>query len=446
MGKSHQKGWVSIRGKKWYGYFRRTILDPDTNQPRAVSTPVALGLKSEMTKFEAREKLEQEIARLTGHTTEEGVVKNGTVTLRWFVHNRYLPLKEADWKEETAKIKKHLIESDLLAEFGEVRLERFDKLILQTHLNKLARTRSKDRVLQCRAYIRSVFAEAVDQDYLSKDPARKLKTPTSLRETDKTVLTWKQLRAALAELGPRDRILLKLGMTNALRPGELFAFRWSSLDAERSKLHIRETIYKGKLRPWGKTKGSLTAIPITPEQVRELEAWRHTSKYAAPEDFIFAGRDGNFMDPGNYRKRVLDKLGKQLGLPKLTFQVIRRTMATLAQEKGHVKDIQGMMRHSRVATTTDVYMQTLHDGVRSTVTSIHEELTGTGAFGNYPRETRRQGHSASRSPEVQGKVGEGLKFSSEGKEGRMSQPARGKVLEFATKMRQSRERKVPLSD
>jgi hypothetical protein len=25
MGTSHQKGWVSVRGKKWYGYFRRTL-------------------------------------------------------------------------------------------------------------------------------------------------------------------------------------------------------------------------------------------------------------------------------------------------------------------------------------------------------------------------------------------------------------------------------------
>ena len=149
MGKSHQKGWVSVRGKKWYGYFRRTVLDPASNEPKPIITPVVLGLKSEMTKFEAREKLEREIARLTGHTTEEGVVRNGSVTLRWFVHNRYLPLKEADWKEETAKIKNHLIEADLLAEFGEIRLERFDKLVLQAHLNKLAKTRSKDRVLQC---------------------------------------------------------------------------------------------------------------------------------------------------------------------------------------------------------------------------------------------------------------------------------------------------------
>jgi hypothetical protein len=114
-----------------------------------------------------------------------------------------------------------------------------------------------------------------------------------------------------------------------------------------------------------------------------LEEWRRISKYAAPDDFIFAGRSGNFMDPSNYRKRVLHKLAEQLGLPKLTFQVIRRTIATLAKDKGHVKDIQGMLRHSRVATTTDVYMQTMEDGVRSTVTSIHEELMGTGTTGQH---------------------------------------------------------------
>ena len=54
MGKSHQRGWVSIRGKKWYGYFRRIVIDPSTNQPKTVSTPVALGLKSEMTKSQVR--------------------------------------------------------------------------------------------------------------------------------------------------------------------------------------------------------------------------------------------------------------------------------------------------------------------------------------------------------------------------------------------------------
>jgi hypothetical protein len=34
---------------------------------------------------------------------------------------------------------------------------------------------------------------------------------------------------------------------------------------------------------------------------------------------------------------------RNLRLPKLTFQVIRRTIATLGKNKGHVKNIQGMM-------------------------------------------------------------------------------------------------------
>jgi len=41
-----------------------------------------------------------------------------------------------------------LIPADLVDAFSDARLENIDKFALQTHLNKLARTRSKDRVLQ----------------------------------------------------------------------------------------------------------------------------------------------------------------------------------------------------------------------------------------------------------------------------------------------------------
>lgn len=79
---------------------------------------------------------------------------------------------------------------------------------------------------------------------------------------------------------------------------------------------------------------------------------------------------------------------RDLGLPKLIFQVIGRTIATLAKDKGHVKDIQGMMRHSRLATTMEVYMQSLEDGVRTTVNLIHDELRGT--WGPGPLRTSRK--------------------------------------------------------
>ncbi|WP_263415223.1 site-specific integrase [Terriglobus albidus] len=383
MGKSHQRGWVSERGKKWYGYFRRTILDPETDQPRMASTPILLGLKSEMTKREAREKLEREIVRLTGQTIEDGTVKNGTVTFGWFVRNRYLPLKEADWREETAKTKKYLIQAFLLDEFEEIRLENFDKFVLQNHLNQLAKTRSKDTVLQIRSYVRAIFAEAVDQDFLQKDPARMVKVPANLREVDRTTLTWDQLRAALAklgELGLRDWILMKLDMSNALRPSELFPLRWRCFLEETNVLDIQETLYKGKIRPYGKTKGSITRVPIADvlgdEITQYREECRKSGEDVSPGAFMFPGRFGGPMDPSNYRKRVLHKLARELELPKLNFQVIRRTIATLGKSKGHVKDIQGIMRHSKASTTTDIYMQSLEPEVRMAVNLIFDELQG----------------------------------------------------------------------
>jgi hypothetical protein len=73
-------------------------------------------------------------------------------------------------------------------------------------------------------------------------------------------------------------------------------------------------------------------------------------------------------------QRVLHKLAQDLELPKLTFQVIRRTIATLAQKEGTVKDVQELLRHSRVATTTDVDLQEIPERVEATVNAINAEL------------------------------------------------------------------------
>lgn len=179
-------------------------------------------------------------------------------------------------------------------------------------------------MLQIRAYMKAIFAEAVDQDFLPKDPARKVKTPANLRETDKTVLTWERLAAALARLDLRDHILMNLDISNALRPSEPFAFRWKCHRPASLSLTIVETIYKVKIRPC-KTKSSLTKIPILQGVSEELLVWRQVcqerydkrkpqrgknkiTRGLPPSDqeaFMFPGRFGSFMDPSNYRRRVL---------------------------------------------------------------------------------------------------------------------------------------------
>lgn len=94
MGKTNQAGWVGLRGKKWYGYFRRTVLDPETEQPKVNIVCVPLGHKTQITKSAAREALRMEVAKQTGQNLAGGgrLLKDSATTFEWFVWNRYSAL------------------------------------------------------------------------------------------------------------------------------------------------------------------------------------------------------------------------------------------------------------------------------------------------------------------------------------------------------------------
>lgn len=58
----------------------------------------------------------------------------------------------------------------LIGRFGEYPLDAFDKFVLQTHLNILTARYYRDRAKQARSYLRSIFDEAIEQEYLAKEP------------------------------------------------------------------------------------------------------------------------------------------------------------------------------------------------------------------------------------------------------------------------------------
>jgi hypothetical protein len=110
------------------------------------------------------------------------------------------------------------IKFDLIDKFGEYPLDSFDKFGLQTHLTDLADRYCQDRVKQARSYLKSIFDEAIEQEFLVRGPTRKLRIPKNLRAKDKRVLGWDQLWLILVKSPRRDRLLLALDMTEALRP------------------------------------------------------------------------------------------------------------------------------------------------------------------------------------------------------------------------------------
>lgn len=116
------------------------------------------------------------------------------------------------------------------------------------------------------------------------------------------------------------------------------------------------------------------------------------NEVVSPDAFIFPNSRRGFMDTGNYRNRVLKPLAERLEIPKLNFQILRRTMATRAQSMGSVKDIQAHLRRAKADTTANEYMRELpereEDGRRG-VRHVHEGRGVAREFGASATKSRK---------------------------------------------------------
>jgi hypothetical protein len=70
---------------------------------------------------------------------------------------------------------------------------------------------------------------------------------------------------------------------------------------------------------------------------------------------------------------------RQARLPKLNFQILRRTFATLAvgERKGTLKDVQKQLRHARPDTTLENYVKEIPDSVYRMVDAMYEGIAGS---------------------------------------------------------------------
>jgi integrase len=166
----------------------------------------------------------------------------------------------------------------------------------------------------------------------------------------------------------RERALLRLILVTALRPSELFALKWKCLDFGKGTMTITETVYRGALRPYTKTteEGDVQQLVVPDAAMDALSEWHSQTDRNGDEDYIFPNASGGFILKENYQQRVLNRLAAQAGIERLNFQILRRTVATHAQHLGSPKDIATLMRHKKVETAQQHYIQAIDETVRET--------------------------------------------------------------------------------
>lgn len=390
-------------------------MDAATGKKTRQQKSYIIGPVERITKAEARRLLRTRVEQ------ELGLRSDSRVTLKWFIEHRWQPMREGQWRTSTKTVNVWML--SLISErFGTIALEDADPVALQLWLNQLAKIRSGSLVRHLRILLRSIFAEAAEQDYIRKSPARLLRIP-DLKTVVKPFLTDEQIKALLKVAKGMDRIILRLFLTTGLRPSELFSLRWKSFDAEKKLLRITESVYRGEIRAYTKTtdqdsRQSLQVVFLPNTIVLDLQAWKiiQEQNWVDPKnpdipesdlwtvdekkalkeakamqtfenEFIFGNSmNGDFIWKENYYHRNLIPLVcrafhdgscakegvkcKGEGIPRLNYQILRRTVATLAQSMGSPRDIAAILRHTKVDTAQLHYVQQQDATVRGTAEKL----------------------------------------------------------------------------
>jgi integrase len=168
----------------------------------------------------------------------------------------------------------------------------------------------------------TILGAAEEWGYITENVALKTKLSRRQHGTERVVLTPVQVRDIAAALNEPARSVTLLLVLTGLRVGELLALCWGSIDLKAPLLRVVETVYDGHFdQP--KTNRSARTIPIGTETAELLAGICPAAVDA--KALVFATREGLPLDRWNLLRKHLEPAAKKLGLPGVTWHLLRHS-------------------------------------------------------------------------------------------------------------------------
>jgi len=203
---------------------------------------------------------------------------------------------------------------------------------------------SKTTIDNIRRILSSFFSWLEDEDYIIKSPVRrihKVKTASKIKETysDETL---ELMRDSCSEM--RDLAMIDLLASTGMRVGELVLLNRDDVDFTE-----RECVVFGK--------GDKERMVYFDARTKlHLQAYLESRCDDNPALIVSLKAPFNRLSIGGVESR-LRELGRSLGVPKVHPHKFRRTLATMAIDKGMpIEQLQQLLGHKRIDTTLQYAM------------------------------------------------------------------------------------------
>ena len=217
---------------------------------------------------------------------------------------------------------------------------------LRTYLTNYQQKNSPSRVTidNIRRILSSFFSWLEDEDYIIKSPVRrihKVKTATNVKETY-TDEDLEKMRDNCVEL--RDLAIIDMLATTGMRVGEMVLLNRNDID-----FNERECIVFGK--------GSKERVVYFDARTKiHLRNYINSRTDENPALFVTLRSPFERIKIGGIETR-LRKMGKELEIEKVHPHKFRRTLATMAIDKGMpIEQLQQLLGHKRIDTTLQYAM------------------------------------------------------------------------------------------
>lgn len=217
---------------------------------------------------------------------------------------------------------------------------------IRQYLTNYQRERHSSRVTidNIRRILSSFFSWLEDEDYILKSPVRrihKVKTASNIKETysDKTL---ELMRDSCSEM--RDLAMIDLLASTGMRVGELVLLNRDDVDFAE-----RECVVFGK--------GDKERMVYFDARTKlHLQDYLESRSDDNPALIVSLKAPFNRLSIGGVETR-LRELGRQLGVHKVHPHKFRRTLATMAIDKGMpIEQLQQLLGHKRIDTTLQYAM------------------------------------------------------------------------------------------
>jgi integrase len=263
-------------------------------------------------------------------------------------------MERATLRDYESKFRLHILDSEI--GLGAVKLSRLTRKAVSDFRDRLlASNRSEAQTRKVLSVLGLILTQAQEDGLLIHNPAFGVRVIRASRADERKKVPAKEdVRRLIDEADESFRPALLVAALCGLRASELRGLRWSDVDFDERRIHVRQRADAFNEIGQPKSAAAQRSVPMGPLVLSTLKLWKLACSLSNL-DLVFPSKRGTVQAHSNVLKRHFKPLCREIGV-SMRWHDLRHFAVSLWIEQGFsVKEVMTFAGHSSVQMTMDRY-------------------------------------------------------------------------------------------